>query len=291
VIFNSKTRSLIDIVYWGFVNLNYLVKVKHPLKKKKIKIVLTWLKIKFKFLFFSRLFKLKKEKIFNYKIDFFDYEIFSFLFEEIFYKNEYLFESKNKQPIIFDCGANIGLATIFFKWLFPESKIYSFEPDINTFDLLKKNVLNNNFKNIHLFNKAISNRDGNVSFYNNSLYSGSLIMGTVKREGVDNRSIVKCLSLSKLIQDENINNIDFVKMDIEGSETKVIRDLYKNNCLKKINKLIIEYHHKINNQKSNLSKFLDLFEKSGFEYQIDAKCFPINSENKFQDVILYFYKR
>jgi tRNA1(Val) A37 N6-methylase TrmN6 len=46
---------------------------------------------------------------------------------------------------VFDCGANIGFATIFFKWLFPKARIYAFEPDPATYALLEKNVKTNKF--------------------------------------------------------------------------------------------------------------------------------------------------
>lgn len=282
--------ALIRIIYSRLKNFPYLVKSKYSFKKK-LRILCTGTRINFKFLFFSKLFKLKKEKIFGFKIDAFDYETLMSLFEEIFYRNEYLFDSKIKNPVIFDCGANIGVATIFFKWLYPESEIYAFEPDKKTFEILSKNVSQNKLRNIHLFNNAISDRNGKIDFYIDSKIPGSLIMSTKKERLLKDKDkvIVNCLSLSDLIKDKDISHIDFLKMDIEGSEKEVIEDLDKKKQLKKIAKFIIEYHHKISGQKSNLGEFLHIFEKNGYEYQIDTKCIPINAENKYQDVLLYIY--
>ena len=131
--------SLFGIINSGLCNFVYLLKSKHTFKNK-IRIIFTWLRINLKFLLFAKLFNLKQERIFGYKISFFDYSTIIFMFGEIFYKNEYYFNSKNKQPIIFDCGANIGFATIFFKWLYPESEIYAFEPDTITFEIKGNNV-------------------------------------------------------------------------------------------------------------------------------------------------------
>lgn len=91
-------------------------------------------------------------------------------------------------------------------------------------------------------------------------------------------------------KEKKIRHIDFVKMDIEGSEKEIIQDLSVNSQLKKVSKFVIEYHHKINGYTSNLGEFLQIFENGGFEYQIDTRCNPINSENKFQDVLLYIYE-
>ena len=281
--------ALIGIIYGGLNNFAYLVKSKHSFKNK-LRILLTLTRINFKFLFLSKLFKLKKERIFGYKINAFNYDTIRFLFEEIFYRNEYLFNSKNKKPIIFDCGANIGFATIFFKWLYPESEIYAFEPDKKTFEILKKNISQNKLKNVHLFNSAISDKNGNIDFFIDSKSPGSLVMSTKRERMPKDKITVDCLSLSSLIKNKNLSKIDYVKMDIEGSENEVIQDLNKNHQLKNIAKFSIEYHHKITGHKSQLSKFLQIFENNGFEYQIDARCIPINAEDKVQDVLLYIYR-
>jgi FkbM family methyltransferase len=233
-------------------NFSYLMKSGHSLKNK-FKILITWIKINLKLFLFAKSFKLKKEIIFGCEINAFDYRAIRSLFEEIFYKNEYFFKAKNEKPIIFDCGANIGFATIFFKWLYPESEIYTFEPDKETFEILKKNILDNNLKNIHLFNAAISNKSGEIKFFFNRRVPGSLIMSTNPERMSQDEAIVDSISLSDFIKNNNINSIDFIKMDIEGSEKESIEDLAINNQLIKIDKLTIEYHHKIGKQKSNLS--------------------------------------
>lgn len=281
--------AFIRVIYGGLNNFPYVVKSNHSFNNK-LRILLTWIRVNFKFLFLSKLFKLKRERILGYKINAFDYGTIRFLFGEIFYKNEYLFNSKNKKPIIFDCGANIGFATIFFKWLYPESEIYAFEPDKKTFEILKKNVSQNKLENVHLFNSAISDKNGKIVFFVDTKNPGSLVMSTKQERMPKDKITVDCLSLSSFIKNKGLSKIDYVKMDIEGSENEVIQDLDKNNQLKNIAKFSIEYHHKISGHKSQLSKFLQLFENNGFEYQINARCIPINAEDKFQDVLLYIYR-
>ena len=281
--------SLFGIINLGLSNFVYLIKSNHSFKNK-IRIIFTWLRINLKFLLFAKLFKLKHERIFGYKISVFDYSTIIFLFGEIFYKNEYFFNSKNSKPIIFDCGANIGFATIFFKWLYPESEIYAFEPDKITFEILKKNVLQNKLKNVYLFNNAITDKNGKVDFFVDLKSPGSLLMTTKQERMPKEKVTVNCIALSSLIKEKKIPQIDFVKMDIEGSEKEAIQDLDKNNQLKIIIKLVIEYHHNIGNHKSSLSEFLKVFEKNGFDYLIDARNIPINYENTFQDILLYLYK-
>ncbi len=281
--------ALIRIFFSGLSNFLYLVKSNHSLKNK-LKILCTFIRINFKYLFFSKLFKLKKERIFGFKIDAFDYEIIRFLYEEIFYKNEYRFISKKINPIIFDCGANIGFATIFFKWIYPESEIYAFEPDKNTFKILKKNVLQNKLKNVHLFNSAIFDKNGEIDFFIDSTCPGSLVMSTKQERMPKDKITVDCLSLSDLIKNNNLSKIDYIKMDIEGAEFEAIQDLNNNNQLKNVDKFSIEYHHKISGHKSKLSEFLRIFENNDFEYQINTRSIPINAEGIFQDMLIYIYR-
>jgi len=249
------------------------------------------LRINLKYLLIDKFIKLKKEKIFQYDIWAFDYVNIQLLFEEIFYRNEYYFKAKNRNPVIIDCGANIGFSIIFFKWLYPNSTIYGFEPDKRTFELLKKNIIKSKLKDVHLINAAVSSKSGNIDFFIDQEHPGNPAMSTRYGEKTKYKTIVQSISLSSFIKKNNLQNIDFIKMDIEGSEKEVLEDLDKNKMFKRIDKLIIEYHHKIKGEKSCLGDYLKILEKNKFEYQIDVRCIPISSHNQFQgDMLLYCYK-
>lgn len=281
--------SILGIFYSGIHNFPYLVASRHPLGVK-IKIILTWLRINFKFIVLSKVARLNNETIFGYKISAFEYSSIRFLYEEIFYRNEYYFASESNQPIIIDGGANIGLATIYFKWLFPFSEVHAFEPDEETFKLLKKNVEQNNLKNVHLYQAALANTNGHLKFYIDKKNPGSLTMSTRPNRLPKDMVVVKCLALSSVIQNQNIPRIDFLKLDIEGSETGVIQDLSHDDLLTKVSKSVIEYHHNISGEKSRLGEFLRVLENNGFEYQINAAWTSFNDANKFQDILLNLHR-
>jgi FkbM family methyltransferase len=282
-------KNFIIILYTGISNFVYFAKSNHSLKNK-FKIYFTYLKINFKSLVLSKFFKFKSENIMGFKISTLNYSDLRFLFEEVFYKNEYFIKINSEKPIIFDCGANIGFATIFLKWVYPDSEIYSFEPDKKTFDLLSKNVGQNNLKNVHLFNCAVSNFDGQIDFYNDVDNPGSLLMSTKPERTSMNVAQVKSISISSFMTSHNIESLDLLKIDIEGSEKEVVEDLEKSRLIERVSKVILEYHHHIDGQRSELGYFLKIFEANNFNYQLDTNCFPIGVENKFQDVLIYFYK-
>ena len=77
-----------------------------------------------------------------------------------------------------------------------------------------------------------------------------------------------------------------IKIDIEGAESEVIRDLVLSNKIKNSKRYIIEYHHKINFKKFSLADFIKNFEDFSFEYNLKTS---FNYIGEFQNVLLYFY--
>tara|TARA_Y100000310_G_C20597748_1_gene771376 strand:- start:167 stop:736 length:570 start_codon:yes stop_codon:yes gene_type:complete len=186
-------------------------------------------------------------------------------------------------PLIIDCGGNIGISVIFFKHLYPHAKIIVFEPNKSSFNLLTKNIEDNKLSNVTIINKAISRKRGKVEFYDTpdkASSNASLINWQIKSD----LTFVESVLLSDFIKE----HIDLLKLDIEGAEGQVIEDLHKTNKLKMVNEVICEYHHNISPE-STLSTFLDLFEKSGFNYQISAFQRP-PLEKTSQNLLIYFYK-
>ena len=62
--------------------------------------------------------------------------------------------TKAKVPLIIDCGANAGYASIYFSNEFPKAKIYSIEPESKNYEVLRQNTID--FENIFPVQKAIS---------------------------------------------------------------------------------------------------------------------------------------
>jgi len=270
-------------------DLANLIQVGLPIKKK-ILLFLIYLKISFKYYFLDYFFNFKTENFLGYNVRSFKYSTIHSLYQAIFLKNEYFFISNQKKPIIYDCGANIGFATLYLKWLYPNSIIKSFEPDPESFKLLTENIKGNRLKNVEIFNIALSDKKGKLDFYIAKNIDGSLMMSSNEgRLGKDGKKIiVNAELLSKYIKNERI---DFLKIDVEGAENKIIDNLLKNNLLKNIENYIIEYHHLIGNDLSRLGKFLVNFEKEKFDYQINSRTIPLFNKNRVKDIMIFIYKK
>ena len=210
------------------------------------------------------------------------------LFDEIFVEGGYYIDLDAKQPEIVDCGSNIGMATLFFKKVFPECRITAFEPEPETFAILSRNIAMNGLKDVRAYNAAVSNEEGEISFYSDPEVPGSGMMSMMDaRSGMGRTQKVRTVKLSDYLDRE----IDLLKLDVEGAEHQVFQDLEGAKKMGLIKNMIIEYHHHMNRNSDNLSHILGTLENNGFGYQIaDTVRLPFE-KNVYQVGLIYAYKK
>jgi FkbM family methyltransferase len=239
------------------------------------------------------LFCLPKGKIPNpfqmlgYSIFFLGEDELKFLVYELFLKLSYMFPAESDAPRIIDCGSNVGLSVLFFKSLYPDAKITAFEPDPEAFDVLSKNIEQNSLKDVVAHQCALTDYDGTIEFHKPAAGTGDLTM-SVDAERMSGTTIsVPAKRLAPFLCDR----VDLLKIDIEGAEEAVLKDLYKSGVLPNINQMHLEYHHHIHRQKDALASVLEILETGGFGYQISARQSRWPVRAGFQDVSLYAYKK
>lgn len=181
----------------------------------------------------------------------------------------------------------MGMSILFYKFIYPESEIIGFEPDIYAHKVLSKNVSENNLTNTTVHQKALTDKDGKIDFFYDPDNTSALHMSIMEERESKSKVEVDCTTLSKYIG----KPVDFLKLDIEGAETLVIEDLDKNDKLKLIQQMVIEYHHHINKDDDSLSGMLAILEKHNFGYQISAKYDMPHTSKLMQDIIIYAYKK
>lgn len=212
---------------------------------------------------------------------------FRYLIWEIFFRAEYYFKTEQEAPVILDCGANIGLATLFFKRLYPKARIASFEADPTTAGILKRNIEQNHLEDVQGYNLMLGNKSGECPFYIDADADGGLTMSADPELLSHRREIlVRTGRLSEYIN----RPVDLLKLDVEGGEFEVLADLRESGKISQVRSMIIEYHHKIGNQPSRMAKFLAQLEETGFEYQISGHCVPITTQNKLQTIMIGAYR-
>ncbi len=175
--------------------------------------------------------------------------------DEIFVEEIYN-QSLNDHPYIIDCGANIGLSVLYLKKKFPGSTIIAFEPDEINFDLLEKNVLSYNLDGIILKKEAVWVENTFLSFSDNGNQ-----MSHIERSATTNSKTVKATRLKDYLQQK----IDFLKIDIEGAEYSVLKDI--SSSLQSVANLFVEYHGTFN-QNQELNEIFNIITRNGFKYYI-----------------------
>ncbi|WP_396144334.1 FkbM family methyltransferase [Flavobacterium sp.] len=179
---------------------------------------------------------------------------FMFMHKEIFIDEIYRFKTTNSNPIIIDGGANIGLATIYLKSLHPNSKIIAFEPDSKIYKILESNIKSFNFTNVELVNKGLWNATKTLFFKSEGADGGLVADIDNTTESTESINVV---SLKPYLQ----KPIDFLKLDIEGSETLVLKDIEDD--LINVDKIFVEYHSFVN-QPQSLNEVINILTKAGF---------------------------
>jgi FkbM family methyltransferase len=252
-------------------------------------VLAAYLRIELKRFFLVKLLgrKMTSESIFGYRIHFFNYETFATLFEEVYIPDVYYFSSLSPEPFVIDCGSNIGMAVLYFKRLYPNCSITAFEADDATFKILERNVSTNGLENVALVNKALYDSKGTVTFYVSPNQPGQLVQSTRKESLVT--SVAKVVE-SEVLSDYITRDVDFLKMDIEGAEDRVMNNLFENRKLSFIKEMVIEYHHHMTHDEDKLGAFLSVMEQSNIGYQIKAPLVPPFQRGEFQGLLVYAYR-
>ena len=163
------------------------------------------------------------------------------------------------QPYILDCGANIGLSVIYFRKTLPNSTVIAFEPDEVNFALLTSNVNAQELSNVQCRKEAVWVHNNGVQFEaENSMSSHiSLEAGAA---GKKNRQVP-----SIRLRDELDRPVDLLKMDIEGAEYEVLKDIEVH--LPLVKRIFIEYHGQFS-ENHKLEEMLSLLTSNQFNYYI-----------------------
>jgi FkbM family methyltransferase len=180
------------------------------------------------------------------------------LVEEIFCEEIYMFEPSQAEPLIIDCGANIGVSVIFFKEKYPNAKVIAFEPDKEIFSILKENIESFGYSNVSLIDKAVWNKTEELTFYTEGALAGSITTDFTRS---NNHIKISAVDFLQYIDQP----IDLLKIDIEGAEYIVLKHI--SNKLSFVKHLFVEYHSE-RSKPQELDDLLTIIKQAGFRYHI-----------------------
>jgi FkbM family methyltransferase len=156
-------------------------------------------------------------------------------------KKEYALEIRGEPKVIVDAGANIGLTTLYFARMYPQAKIYAIEPESENFILLQKNT--RLYPNIVCIRAALWNQNGSVKLYDRHTGQwGFSVFGDNESHGHFINEI-QGMTFAGFMKQYNIEHVDILKMDIEGSEKEVFTE--SGSWIDHVGVIAVELHERI----------------------------------------------
>ena len=164
---------------------------------------------------------------------------------------------------VLDIGAQSGFYSLLLSRLVgPEGTVFAFEPLPANFRILEENLRLNSIQNVMIRREAVSDFSGNISFdfprEEVSLIAGPLLpsdnLGTFQ---------VPAISLDEFVRQTG-GPIHFIKMDVEGAETAVLRGAVQ--TLKAFHpSMVVELHHDL--PQDGLHPAITLLQELGYQIE------------------------
>lgn len=185
------------------------------------------------------------------------------------YKDEvvrgcYAFASRSATPVVIDGGANMGMFSLVTRRDHPGARITAFEPDPAIAALLRENLDRNGARDVAVVVAALGASPGEAAFAADGMAGGALSASGTARVRVER--------LSDWLHDE----VDFLKLNIEGAELDVLREAAGAGRLHKVRAMVVEYHGWPEGEQ-RLGALLELLDREGYRYLLhdfDAQTNP-----------------
>ncbi len=162
-------------------------------------------------------------------------------FEEIFIKRIYDIPLHFTPKTIIDAGGNIGLASLFFKWKYPESEIVALEIEEENFQLLSKNLAT--YQDIKPLKKGLYSKNGFLKIYNLTKENDSNSF-MVEETDVKGPDTIESVTVDAIMKEQGWETLDILKIDIEGAEKEIFsKDISA--WLPKVKTIMVEPHDRL----------------------------------------------
>lgn len=177
----------------------------------------------------------------------------------LFEKERLRFPSENPAPRIIDGGANIGMATLYFKRLHPNARITAFEADPDIHAIATENIHQRaGHRDVEVRQEALWAEETELDFGSEGAESGRAVH--INPERFSPRR-VPAVPLAPWLREP----VDFLKLDIEGAELPVLRVCASE--LRNVRHIFVEYHSFVGEEQT-LAELLALLRDAGFRVQV-----------------------
>lgn len=162
-----------------------------------------------------------------------------FIFDQIFFREDYNINIDFTPKRIVDVGANVGYSAVYFANKFPNAKIVAVEPHPVNFQLLIENTIP--YKTIEVINAALWHKNQPLEIIDQGRGEWGFLISEVES---DKGEYIRAVTVTDIMNDSQFEKIDILKIDIEGTEKEVFSENYEY-WLPKTRLLIVELHDDI----------------------------------------------
>ena len=191
-------------------------------------------------------------------------------------KNIFL-ENISSGDVVIDVGANIGDYTLIAcKKIGDSGKVLAFEPLPETFSILKRNIQLNKITHCQPFLKAVGEKPGIVNLYKTNA-SGTMAHLDYFLNGKEliKKHETEVITIDAMLRSSDIENVNMIKIDVEGFEHEVLLGCLNSFKKKKIQKILCEIHFKYLESKGKSDETVyGLLREHGFTITLISKPTP-----------------
>ena len=173
------------------------------------------------------------------------------------------------EDVVVDIGGHIGGFAIRAAKMANRGRVYAYEASSKNYAMLEKNRQMNNTDNLHIYNKAVSGRSGEMNFF---MPSDNGALGSLLQETDSPMETVQGTTLTDIIAGNKIAQIDYLKVDAEGAEYDILFNC-PSQTLAKVRRLVMEYHEFDGNQRDH-HDLVKLLKSHGFHVEAEDGIFP-----------------
>jgi FkbM family methyltransferase len=166
--------------------------------------------------------------------------------------------------VVVDIGAHIGAFAVRAARLAHRGQVYAYEASSNNYALLTKNRQLNGLENLHVKNRAVSNRHGMLPFYT---VAGNGALGSLVQTMSDSGEQVQAMPFADIIAEHGIERVDLLKVDVEGAEYDILLN-GPDDMLAKVQRVVLEYHE-FRGDKRGHQDLVKLLEARGFHVVVE----------------------
>jgi FkbM family methyltransferase len=142
--------------------------------------------------------------------------------------------------VIYDIGANIGVASLYFSARYPGTRFYGFEPLPANYEVCRLNYRNLEHSEVYPWAVGAQEATTWFQFREQDPRGGQISSKTMPGGALDKRIEVQVFSLAEIIRTKGLAPPDFLKIDVEGAELDVLKGLGEGG--RTVRRMLIETH-------------------------------------------------